>query len=90
MAHTESEILRALGQAYRNVYDERPPVAIAKDTQIFRDLKANEPDPAYALQWRAETAKLLGIDQKRLPNPEHGRDYTISELVEIISKAEAA
>lgn len=88
--HTTAEILRALGEAYCSVYEERPPVHIKPETRIFQDLKANEPDSTYALQWRTETARRLGINESRLPAPEHGKDYTIKELVDMISNAEAA
>lgn len=88
--HTEKEILNALGRAYFETYEEKPPVKITPETKIYSDLRANEPDSAYALEWRNLTARHLGIDETALPKPEHGRDYKISELVEMIRQAEAA
>jgi hypothetical protein len=86
--HSGAEIVRALGQAYRTVYDEWPPQPITPKTRIFADLHANDPDPVYALEWRREAARILGITETRLPAPIHGKDYTIRELVEIISDVE--
>lgn len=71
---------------YVQLYQEKPS-RFGDDTHIYHDLHANDPDSTYALIWRINVMRELGVHENALPKPRHGYDYTIGELVNIIQEA---
>jgi len=83
---TRKQIREILREEYNEVYEEKLK-QFKPNAKIYRDLNANEPCSAFALEWRSRVAKRLGINENKLPKPSTEHDYTISELVSILKKA---
>ena len=78
-ARTQDEIWGVLFDAYVTTYEELPR-QFRPETRIREDLRIQESDQVYVLDWMHETAKRLAINERDLPKPRAGRDYTLAEI----------